>query len=67
MPERSPRPIFALITERAMCLTCIATQAGTTENVANDVLESMESRVRLYREHAFPCEACGVLGPVSLP
>jgi hypothetical protein len=64
MPERRSAIVSALIVDRPLCITCIATKAGMTENDVEEVLASIASRARLFRAPAARCEACGAAGPV---
>ena len=56
--------ITALILERPLCFSCIATKVGTSETGVEASLAIVAPIVQVHRDHQGRCRACGDLGPV---
>ena len=56
--------ITALILERPLCLSCIAMKAGSSETAVEASLAHIAPVVRIRREPAGRCRACGQDGLV---
>jgi hypothetical protein len=56
--------VTTLITERPLCLDCIATKALATSGVAAAILVKIERVGQLHRHTTERCRACGVIGVV---
>ena len=64
MPERRAAIIAALIVDRPLCITCLATKGGMTESEAQAALDAIRANTRVFSASAERCDACGVVGPV---
>jgi hypothetical protein len=63
MPEHAAL-ITVLILDRPMCLPCVATKAGMSENSVMAYLEQIATSVVVHRAPMDRCRVCGVVGPV---
>jgi hypothetical protein len=63
MPERTAI-VTALITERPLCLSCIALRASLAEPDTRAVLDKIERVLTLQRVDPGRCRACGAVGTV---
>jgi hypothetical protein len=63
LPEKAAL-ITALITERPLCLDCIATRASTTMTHVEAWFLAIQHVLRLQRAERKQCRTCGTIGLV---